>query len=88
MEDSAGMATLRSEAFHRSAGRCECVLADPARKCKARVGWNDGHLHHILSRAHGGSDVLGNVAFMTRKCHKELTGVLHWSPPAIEDWAS
>lgn len=88
IEDSRGMAKLRSDAFSRSHGKCECVLADPERVCKARVSWVDGHLHHIVSRAHGGSDVLENVAFVTRQCHRELTGVLQWSRPVLESWAS
>jgi len=88
IEDQKGMATLRSAAFHRSAGRCECNLADASRKCSQRVTWFDGHLHHILSRAHGGSDIIGNVAFITRQCHREITGILHWTPPNLEEWAS
>ena len=86
-EDAAGMAALRSAAFHRSHGNCECALADPARRCRERVTWFDAHLHHIISRAHGGSDILENVAFVTRKCHHELTGVLKWSMPVLERWA-
>lgn len=83
IEDAAGMARLRSQAFHRSQGHCECVLADPTRKCRARVSYSYGHLHHIVSRAHGGSDVLSNVAFVDRQCHRELTGILKWSPTWI-----
>lgn len=73
-EDSTGMARLRSQAFHRSQGICECG-------CKARVSWIDGHLHHVVSRARGGSDVLDNVLFITRACHQRIHGDLHWSPP-------
>jgi hypothetical protein len=87
IEDQKGMATLRSTAFHRCQGRCECKMADSSRKCSQRVTWFDGHLHHIVSRAHGGSDVISNVAFVTRQHHRELTGLLHWSSPAIEEWA-
>lgn len=84
IEDNKGMARLRSEAYARSGGRCECGLADESRRCTARVTWFDGHLHHIVSRAHGGSDVLSNVCLVTVPCHKELTGVLHWTRPTLE----
>lgn len=80
-EDAAGMARLRSDAFHRSNGICEC-----GRKvCKKRttrerlVTWLDGQLHHVISRAHGGSDVLDNVQFVTRQCHAEITGIPYWT---------
>ena len=89
IEDQAGMAALRAAAFHRAGHHCECSLADPNRRCNAKVTWVDGHLHHIVSRAHGGSDVLSNVAFVTRQCHRELTGILHWTRPLAtgEEWA-
>jgi 5-methylcytosine-specific restriction endonuclease McrA len=79
-EDAAGMARLRSEAFHRSCGLCECGRAACLiRSTRERlVTWADGHLHHVVSRARGGSDVLENVQFITRRCHREITGELHW----------
>lgn len=73
-EDAKGMARLRSEAYARSNGFCECG-------CGQRVGWIDGHLHHRISRAHGGSDVLDNVWFVTRPCHERIHGKPVWSPP-------
>lgn len=87
IEDARGMAHLRSEAFHRSEGYCECRRADPKRPyCGKRVHYNFGHLHHIVSRAHGGSDVLENVAFVDRQCHREITGNLKWSPLWLPEW--
>jgi 5-methylcytosine-specific restriction endonuclease McrA len=80
-EDAKGMATLRSMAFHRSGGICECgreeCLTQPMRL--RRVTWADGQLHHVISRARGGSDVLSNVLFVTRECHAVLTGKLQWT---------
>lgn len=74
------MARLRSDAYVRSMGICECgrveCLARPLRL--RRVNWPDGHLHHIVSRARGGSDVLENVQFITSRCHREITGEPQW----------
>ena len=67
------MARLRSAAFHRSGGWCECG------ECSKQVGWIDGHLHHVISRGRGGSDVLSNVQFITRACHERITGELQWT---------
>lgn len=83
-EDAIGMARLRSAAYERSGGMCECkrlaCLARPSRLRK--VNYNDGHLHHVISRAHGGSDVLENVQFITDICHREIHGIprLRWIP--------
>lgn len=80
-EDATGMARLRSEAFRRSGGLCECGRS----KCKRRalreriVNWYDGQLHHVISRAHGGSDELSNVRLITRRCHQEIHGIPQWS---------
>jgi 5-methylcytosine-specific restriction endonuclease McrA len=72
------MAQLRAAAYHRSQGICECgtyeCQAQPQRL--RRVNWFDGQLHHIVSRARGGSDELDNVLFVTRDCHRRLTGEL------------
>src|SRR6266498_2182240 len=85
IEDQKGMAKLRHDAYHRSGGYCECRLADSGRPyCGQRVTWTDSQLHHVVSRAHGGSDIIENVCFVTRKCHRELTGLLHWSQPVLE----
>lgn len=79
--DATGMAKLRSEAFKRSNGICECGRPE----CEARperlrrVTWNDSQLHHKTSRARGGSDSLTNVQLLTRQCHSEIHGKLHWS---------
>ena len=75
------MAGLRSAAFARSRGLCECGRAIcEERPLRLRtVNWVDGQLRHIISRAHGGSDVLQNVQFITRQCHREITGDLQWS---------
>ncbi len=80
-EDAAGMARLRSEAYHRSNGLCECqreVCLKRSTKERVVTFWS-GQLHHVISRARGGSDELSNVQFITRKCHQELTGIPLWS---------
>lgn len=73
--NASGMATLRSEAYARSEGICECHLCPNRKPCGKRVNWLDGQLHHIISRGRGGSDEIGNVAFLTRECHAEVTGM-------------
>jgi len=74
-EDAAGMRRLRHEAYDRSGGKCECG-------CGARIDWYTGHLHHVVSRARGGSDEIGNLLFITPECHKTLHGKLHWTRSA------
>lgn len=80
-EDSAGMARLRSAAFHRSGGHCECYRVvdefPPGEEpCGGQlVTWVDGHLHHSKPRA----DVLDRVSFINRRCHEIITGELQWS---------
>lgn len=82
------MARLRSEAYERSQGVCECerpeCLARPLRL--RRVSYIDGHLHHVITRAHGGSDVLQNCIFITRKCHEEIHGIPKWSTNSRVPW--
>lgn len=70
---SAGMATLRSEAFARSRGLCE------AEDCGERVSYFEGQLHHVQARGKGGSDVISNVVFLCRPCHAKIHGVPEWS---------
>lgn len=88
IEDGPGMATLRKLTYRRSGGKCECVLADPTRVCTKRVTYWDSHLHHIVSRARGGSDELYNLAFVTRKCHRELTGEPQWTTNWLKEWTA
>lgn len=80
-EDAAGMARLRSDAFHRSNGLCECgrevCLLRPTQE--RLVTWIEGHLHHVISRAKGGSDELSNVLYVSRRCHVEIHGIPIWS---------
>jgi RNA-directed DNA polymerase len=71
-EDAAGMWKLRHEAYERSNGKCECG-------CGERVDWYSGHLHHIVSRARGGSDEMDNLLFITPDCHKNMHGRVQWS---------
>ena len=80
-EDSAGMARLRSAAFQRSGGRCECYrVADEFPEGYGPCGglcvtWVDGQMHHSNPR----SDVLDRVSFIRRRCHEIITGELQWS---------
>ncbi len=87
-EDAAGMARLRSEAYERSQGVCECkrevCLARPLRL--RRISFYDGQMHHVISRAHGGSDVLENVQFITRLCHQEIHGIPRWNTNSRVPW--
>jgi 5-methylcytosine-specific restriction endonuclease McrA len=46
------------------------------------VDWYSGHLHHVVSRARGGSDELENLLFITSECHKNLHGKVQWSKSA------
>jgi 5-methylcytosine-specific restriction endonuclease McrA len=74
------MARLRSEAYHRSNGLCECgreiCLTRPTQE--RIVTFFNGQLHHLISRAHGGSDEIANVRFISRKCHEEIHGIPLW----------
>lgn len=76
--DSSGMATLRSEAFVRSNGFCECGDED----CNERVTWYSGQLHHRIARGQGGSDIISNVLFLTPGHHAKIHGVPEWSKRA------
>lgn len=78
IEDAAGMARLRSQAYHRSGGRCECGQLNGTR-CPRIATWSDGHMHHVVSRNRGGWDVLENVLFLNRDCHRRITGEPRWS---------
>lgn len=80
-EDRIGMEKLRWLAFARSEGECECHLAG-RKRCKKRVDWFSGELHHIQSRAHGGSDVIGNLAFIHADCHENIHGKPAWGKRA------
>lgn len=87
IEDAAGMATLRKETYHRAGGICECSLLRGG-QCKQRVSWSDGQMHHIISRSHGGSDILDNTAWLSRQCHREITGQPKWTPNWLQEWTA
>lgn len=80
-EDAAGMARLRSEAFERSQGMCECYRVEDEfpEGCKPcgglSVNWEHDEMHHSKPR----SDVLDKVSFLRRGCHETITGKLQWS---------
>lgn len=78
-EDSKGMATLRSEAYQRSGGKCECG-------CGKEVTWSYGHLHHVTPRSRGGSDILANVKYITPPCHKRIHGEPEWTRPLLPEF--
>jgi 5-methylcytosine-specific restriction endonuclease McrA len=80
-EDARGMRRLREEAFARSGGLCECWTFS-GEHCLQSVTWQSGELHHIQSRAHGGSDVLENVAFIHAECHRVVHGKLEFGKRA------
>ena len=79
-EDAGGMAKLRAAAFQRSGGICECSREE----CKKlpermrRITWTDSQLHHVISRARGGSDVLENLQLIRHACHAAIHGGLKW----------
>jgi 5-methylcytosine-specific restriction endonuclease McrA len=81
-EDAQGMLKLRTAAFARSEGVCECWMQPGREGCFKPVYWSSGHLHHVISRAHGGSDVLENLAFTRPECHDEITGKPEWRKSA------
>jgi hypothetical protein len=76
-EDAKGMRRLRELAFARSGCQCECWMANGPR-CGKSVDWLNGELHHIQSRAHGGSDVIENLAFIHADCHELIHGKPEW----------
>ncbi len=67
-EDAAGMAKMRWAVFTRSEGQCENKLESGAR-CRARIGWAWFELHHVVSRARGGSDTEENCMALCAGCH-------------------
>lgn len=68
-----GMFLLRTDAFVRSEGTCECHRYK-RRGCRKAVDWVNGHLHHLIFKSHGGSDTLENVAFVRQECHDKVHG--------------
>lgn len=76
------MQLLRRAAYQRSGGQCECWMATPGKTeadwCGKLVTWISGQLHHITPRAHGGSDVIENVAFLFADHHEEIHGKPAW----------
>jgi hypothetical protein len=81
-EDAVGMTRLRSAAFRRSKGVCECgfdLRSHTSQGCTRAVTWLDGHLHHVVSRGRGGSDTLDNVLFINSACHRRITGEPQWT---------
>ena len=69
------MQQLRAEAFSRSDGYCEAPKADHADDCPYRIFWTNFELHHIKTRAQGGSDTLENVLCLSRQCHRKAHGL-------------
>lgn len=85
-EDSAGMAHLRSDRYELSEGVCECSKIPKKFKrccgtkgCGLPVSYAFGELHHLVPRAHGGSDTTKNTRFIRRECHSIITGKPQWS---------
>lgn len=70
------MHELRSQAFARSGGKCECKPS-----CTKAVNWFSGDLHHVIRRGKGGSDTLDNLIFVHRDHHRNIHGKLQWSKP-------
>lgn len=77
--DAGGMADLRFAAFERSDGWCECWRIPGIDPCNRWVSWHNGHLHHLTARGMGGSDIMGNVAYISPKCHEKIHGTVQWS---------
>lgn len=66
------LAPLR-EAIHQSQAGC-CARCSKRRKLD---------LHHLLSRARGGTDTLNNIVGLCRKCHDDVT---FSTPPDLARW--
>jgi len=66
--DAKGMEELRIECYLRSEGQCENTAKDGFR-CRNRVTWKTGEMHHVIHRSRSGSDELSNVAMLCRECH-------------------
>jgi hypothetical protein len=73
------MGDLRFAAYERSGGMCECWRLPGQTPCKRTVSWRNGHLHHLIRRGMGGSDIMGNVAYISPKCHREIHGEPQWT---------
>lgn len=80
-ETAEGIHKLRTEAFKRSQGVCECWRELGREGCFQRVGWFEGHLHHLGSRIER-SDEIGKLAFIRPECHAEITGKLQFGKRA------
>lgn len=74
----AEMADLRLAAYERSGGMCECWRIPGQSPCPRKVTWHNGHLHHVIARGMGGSDLMGNVAYIAPTCHREIHGDVAW----------
>lgn len=91
--DSAGMAHLRSGRYEMSGGVCECSKIPKKFKrccgtkdCGLPVSYAFGELHHLVPRAHGGSDTIRNTRFIRRECHDIITGKVQWSRPLLPEF--
>jgi len=73
------MGDLRFAAYERSGGMCECWRIPGQAPCTRSVSWRMGHLHHVTARGMGGSDLMGNVAYIAPACHRALHGEPAWS---------
>jgi 5-methylcytosine-specific restriction endonuclease McrA len=57
-------ASIRAAVAERAADRCEYCLLSSADHC-----W-PFHVEHIVPRQHGGSDLMGNLAFACPRCNR------------------
>ena len=65
----------------RSSSKNEQEMADwmhANRKDGIEITWTDSQLHHVISRARGGSDVLENLQLIRHACHAAIHGGLKW----------
>jgi hypothetical protein len=72
------MHELRSQAFARSGGQCECLKVQGG-QCGKQVNWFNGDAHHIVKRGQGGSDEIDNLLYCFRDHHERIHGKLQWS---------
>src|SRR5882724_5162603 len=82
-QNAAGMHALRMEVFERSGGRCENTLTwlEFKYRCPKTDGWEFGEMHHRRHRARGGSDVIENLFWVCRECHRRHhDGKLEFEP--------
>jgi 5-methylcytosine-specific restriction endonuclease McrA len=64
--------TIKTQAFRRSGGRCECRRNAHSHtgRCTTRLTMQSAEFHHIHASSEGGHDGLSNCEVLCSACHK------------------